>query len=178
MYLRELGYSFLMENTQYVGLLVFSSSGIPLFEFLSKEQFSDATLLTGLLTALQALTIEVTEKKLEELELQEFQIFLQSSQNFPITYAIISTGRIIKKHANEVMGNLKHEFENNNGQIIQQCLDFGSIPDFAEFKETCKEIFEKANNYVHELLTLKSEFFGNEKGNENDKKEKLKEEFF
>ncbi len=167
-----------MDNTRYVGLLVFSSSGLPLFEFLSKKQFSDATLLTGLLTALQALTIEVTEKKLEELELQQFQIFLQSSQNFPITYAIISTGKIIKKHANEVMGRIKEEFENNNAQGIQQCLDYGNVPDFNKFNSICHEIFENANNYVKELLKLKSEFFGFENSKETGKKDKLKDEFF
>ncbi len=51
-----------------------------------KEQLKDATLLTGLLTALQALTVEITETKLEELELQQFQIFLLSSSKFSIAW--------------------------------------------------------------------------------------------
>ncbi len=161
----------------YLGFIAFNNSGVPIYEHLLDSKMSDATLLTGLLTALQALTVEITDEKLEELELRQFQIFLLSSTDYPVSYGLIGTGSVVKKHALNLISEIRAKFEGMNSDGIKDAIEYGSIVDNKEFDTVCNELLVKGNRYLRELASVKDEFFGG-KDIDKESKSKVKSEFF
>ena len=138
----------------------------------------DSTLFAGMLSALQSFSKELSNQTLEELELQKFQIFLISSSDYPVNYALITNGGATKNHAQDTLNSLVDYFERENSEaLLNENLGLQNLESGHQVADMIRMLFD-SNSYLNKIIGIRQEFFGGKDTSKKKKKDELRKDFF